>query len=238
MTNNCDWREPASDRQIDKEAAERALQFFLGWFADPVYFGKYPTVMHERLGDRLPHFSTDEQNLLQGSSDFFGLNHYTTMIARHAEGPIQDAVYGNGGLSEDQDVSLTHDPSWRLTELQWASVPWGCRKLLHWIDERYQHPEIVITENGCAFDDQVVDGKVHDEQRLAFYREYLQEVHAAMNAGVNVSGYFAWSFMDNFEWAFGYSKRFGLHYVDFDTLERIPKASAQWYRQVIANRGF
>lgn len=236
ITNNCDWREPLTDSEEDKQAAERALEFFLAWFADPVYKGDYPTIMKERLGDRLPKFSDDEKKLIKGTSDFFGLNHYTTMYAAQADGTNKEgSVYGNGGISEDQDVDLSLDKNWKLTLMQWAVVPWGCKKLLKWIDKRYDHPVIYITENGCAYADTKVKGEVNDQERLDFYKGYLEASQEAIHEGINLKGYFAWSFMDNFEWASGYNKRFGLHYVDFETLERTPKKSALWFREVIAN---
>lgn len=234
ITNNCDWREPLTGSQADKDAAQRALEFFLGWFADPVYKGDYPASMRHRLGNRLPQFSDKDLTLLLNSSDFFGLNHYTTMYASDAAGTLQPAsVYGNGGLSEDQEVNLTLDAGWKLTEMKWAIVPWGCQKLLHWIDDRYGHPPVIITENGAAFADHPEDGLIHDMKRIEFYKGYLTAIHAAISNGVNVEGYFAWSLMDNFEWASGYSKRFGLHYVDFNTQKRTPKESAKWYGKVI-----
>lgn len=239
ITNNCDWREPLTDSTADKLAAQRALEFFLAWFADPVYRGAYPEVMLERLGDRLPTFTPEEIKKLKGSSDFFGLNHYTTMLASDAQGQVMKGnVYGNGGLSEDQEVNLSVDPAWSLTKMQWAIVPWGCRKLLQWISERYDNPEIIITENGCAFDDKIVADTVTDQPRIDFFRGYLTEIHKAIEKGVNVGGYFMWSFMDNFEWASGYSKRFGLHYVDYRTLQRTPKDSAKWMSKVVRDNGF
>lgn len=235
ITNNCDWREPLTDSEEDKQAAERALEFFLAWFADPVYKGDYPAVMKERLGDRLPEFTDDEKVMIKGTSDFFGLNHYTTMFAAQAsETKKEGSIYGNGGISEDQDVDLSLDEKWNLTLMQWAVVPWGCKKLLKWIDERYDHPEIYITENGCAYADEKINGEVNDQERLDFYKGYLEASQEAIDEGVNLKGYFAWSFMDNFEWASGYDKRFGLHYVDFETLERTPKKSALWFREVMA----
>jgi beta-galactosidase len=234
ITNNCDWREPLTDSEADKQAAQRALEFFLAWFADPVYKGDYPEVMKERLGDRLPKFSDAEKVMIKGTSDFFGLNHYTTMYAAQAsEEKKEGNVYGNGGISEDQDVDLSLDDNWNLTLMQWAVVPWGCKKLLKWIDERYDHPEIYITENGCAYPDEKINGEVNDQERLDFYKGYLEASQEAISEGVNLKGYFAWSFMDNFEWASGYDKRFGLHYVDFETLERTPKKSAIWFRDVM-----
>ena len=171
--------------------------------------------------------------MVQGSSDFLGLNHYTTMYAADATGVTEKgSVYGNGGLSKDQDVNLSTDPSWKQTDMQWIIVPWGCRKLLEWIAARYGNPEIIITENGCAFDDGPENGVVNDQRRLDFIRDYLGACSEAIENGVNLYGYFVWSMLDNFEWASGYSKRFGIHYVDFETQERIPKASAIWYGEI------
>lgn len=233
ITNNCDWREPLTDSAEDKAAAERALEFFLAWFTDPVYKGDYPQVMRDRLGERLPHFTEEEKTQLKGSSDFFGLNHYTTMYAANATETDKEAsVYGNGGLSEDQDVDLSVGKDWQFTNMKWAVVPWGCRKLLEWIDKRYDHPEIIITENGCSY-----DSEEHDPERIAFYKGYLEACHEAIQNGVNLKGYFAWSLMDNFEWALGYSKRFGMVHVDYQTLKRTPKSSAKWYSQVIQDNG-
>ena len=236
ITNNCDWREPLTDTAKDKAASQRALEFFLAWFADPVYKGDYPAVMKERLGKRLPAFTESEKELLKGSSDFFGLNHYTTMLASDAtNSKEQGSVYGNGGLSEDQDVNLSISADWNLTDMQWAIVPWGCKKLLQWIAERYDNPQIFITENGCAFDDQLIDGKVNDIERVDFFKGYITAIGEAIESGVNVKGYFIWSLLDNFEWASGYSKKFGIHYVEKESLNRIPKASALWYKDVITS---
>lgn len=238
ITNNCDWREPLTDSVEDKAAAQRALEFFLAWFADPIYKGDYPQVMRERLGDRLPQFTEEEKKLLVGSSDFFGLNHYTTTYAAEEKASTGDNVKGNGGISEDQQVALSQDPSWKLTAMDWAVVPWGCRNLLQWISERYDHPPIYITENGFAIDDEMKDGQVDDTTtRLAYYKQYLEACHEAIENGVKLEGYFAWSMFDNFEWALGYGSRFGLNYVDYQTFERTPKASAKWFSEVIAANG-
>ena len=241
ITNNCDWREPLSDSDLDKAAAQRAVEFFLGWFADPIYLGDYPESMRTRLGERLPAFTDEERDLLLGSSDFFGLNHYTTLYAAHAEPGEIEALdpSANAGLSEDQGVRLIADPNWETTTMGWAVVPWGCRKLLEWIDARYKHPEIILTENGCSFDDRPsANGEVHDQRRIDFLHGYLTECHHAIRNGVDLRGYFVWSFLDNFEWALGYSRRFGIHYVDFDTGKRIRKASAKWLMAVIRENGF
>ncbi|RJP27279.1 MAG: beta-glucosidase [Candidatus Omnitrophota bacterium] len=239
IANNCDWREPLTDSEQDKQAAQRALEFFLGWFADPIYTGEYPAVMRERVRERLPVFSDADRAVIKGSADYFGLNHYNTMYTAHAEkGKISHIdMESNAGLVDDQELALTDDDSWPKTDMGWNVAPWGCRKLLEWIDRRYDHPDIFLTENGCAAKDELINGQINDQDRIDFLAGYLRECHNAMKNGVQLKGYFVWSFMDNFEWALGYTKRFGLHYVDYRTGERIPKKSAQWYHGVIKNNG-
>lgn len=234
ITNNCDWREPLTDSCGDKAAALTALEFFLGWFADPIYLGDYPASMRANVGNRLPEFTPEQKKMLLGSSDFFGLNHYTTMYAAEQKGESKEVcVYGNGGLNEDQNVQLSVDEQWQKTDMQWAVVPWGCRKLLQWVTDRYDGPQIYITENGCAYDDQLKDGLVDDQARIEFYAAYIEECANAIDLGVNLKGYFAWSLLDNFEWSSGYTKRFGLHYVDFESGKRIPKQSAIWFSRLL-----
>jgi beta-glucosidase len=242
ITNNCDWREPKTDSAEDRAAAQRGLEFFIGWFADPIYHGDYPECMRSAVGERMPKFSEEDAALIRGSSDFFGLNFYGGMYA--AEPPAGQSVVatkptGNGGMSEDQRVELSDDPSWEKTDMDWNVVPDFCRKMLGWIDERYGHPPIYITENGCALpgeDD--VKVAVRDERRSDFINRYLSSCHQAINEdGVDLRGYFVWTLMDNFEWASGYSKRFGLHHVDFATGVRTPKQSASWYTGVMARNG-
>lgn len=244
ITNNCDWHEPYTDSIDDQMAAQHALEFSLGWFADPIYFGNYPQSMRDKLGRKLPEFSPDDQALLIGSSDFFGLNHYNTNMsaARKKEQQQQEedndddsssGIFQDMYNKEGYQVELVSDPSWKQTDMGWNIVPWGIRKLLEWIDRRYNHPPIYITENGCAMpgeDNREV--ALNDIGRLEFFQEYLGACHEAIQNGVDLRGYMCWSMLDNFEWAHGYNKRFGLTWVDFETGERCPKASFRWYSSV------
>jgi beta-glucosidase len=119
----------------------------------------------------------------------------------------------------------------------WSIVPEGCRELLKWIDARYGHPAIYITENGCSLDEPDLESAVNDTLRQDFLESYLRECRTAIDQGVDLRGYFAWSLMDNFEWAFGYEQRFGLLRVDYETMERTPKQSADWYGAAIRSNG-
>jgi beta-glucosidase len=120
----------------------------------------------------------------------------------------------------------------------WEIYPEGIAELLLWLADRYDNPPVYITENGAAFEDTVGDdGRVHDEQRRAYIEQHLGAVSKARERGVDVRGYFAWSLLDNFEWSYGYDKRFGIVRVDYDTQKRTPKNSALWYSDVIGRNG-
>lgn len=235
LVNNSIWCIPRTNSAADKAAAQRGVEFYLAWFADPVWKGDYPAVMRERLGDRLPVFTEEEKALIKGSSDFFGLNHYTTLLAFEPE--ENEGKKSSGGMIGDSGVRLSDDPAWEKTHMDWNIVPQGCRELLKWIDRRYDHPPIVITENGCAWDEPDKKSAINDIGRCGFLNSYLRECRNAMDEGVDLRGYFAWSLMDNFEWAFGYGRRFGLIRIDNETLERIPKRSAGFYKETIQRNG-
>ncbi len=153
--------------------------------------------------------------------DFLGVNNYFRFVVTAAEdGP-----------------KLIKPPESTLTDMGWEVYPDGLRRLLIGLAENYAPQAIYITENGAAFGDvRVHDGRVHDPERTEFLQTHIGAVSDALAAGVPIRGYFVWSLLDNFEWAEGYSKRFGIVYVDYPTLERIPKDSFYWYRDFIASR--
>jgi beta-galactosidase len=238
IANNCDFREPLTDSDEDRAAAQESLEFFYGWLTDPVVFGEYPAIMRERLGDRLPEFTAEQKELLKGSADFLGLNHYTTHYASRSD-QVANAVAsddGNGGMSDDQQVVLSSDPEWHVTSMGWFVVPWGFRKMLNWIHERYNGLPIYVTENGTALANNDVETATDDTERADFIKGYTDAMKQAIEEdGVDVRGYFCWTLMDNFEWCRGYDMRFGLIFCNFETLERTPKASYYAYREIIQN---
>jgi beta-galactosidase len=248
ITLNCNWGEPADKSESVARAARRFIDFQLGWFADPIYKGDYPASMRESVGQRLPVFSDEEKAELLGSSDFFGLNHYSThsiLVRTHPAGAAEEekeAAAGNrSGPSFDSDMGVRQqdDPSWDRTDMGWAVVPWGFRKLLAYIQREYRPSGgIIVTENGLAAHEPTLDAALADRTRVPFYEGYVSEMRKAMvEDGADVRGYFLWSLMDNFEWSFGYEKRFGLYFVDYTTQERTSKPAAAWYAKVVAANG-
>ncbi|KAG8380347.1 hypothetical protein BUALT_Bualt06G0006100 [Buddleja alternifolia] len=231
---DCEWSEALSDKEEDRNAATRRLDFQLGWYLDPIYYGDYPKTMHEKLGDRLPKFSERDKELLKNSVDFIGLNHYTTRFVRHPTNNLEDndfykvqeaeriAEWEGGKMIGEKAAS-----SWLYV------VPWGIQRLLNYISMRYNNPQIYITENGMDDEDDAtstLDEMLDDKLRVSYYKGYLAAVHQAIKDGTDVRGYFAWSLVDNFEWHLGYTKRFGLIYVDYKNgLTRHMKSSAYWF---------
>lgn len=240
ITLNMDWKEPLSESAADMAASRRALDWQLGWFADPIYKGQYPENMRKRCGDRLPTFTAVERRMVQGSADFFGLNHYSSDFVspsdhrnehRTPHGKDSDTYF------DHQDVKNLSDPSWPKTDSGWDIVPWGFQHLLSWISKEYQpRGGIIVTENGCAVREPNVEVAKNDTERIEYLQGYLFQLHKAMSSGADVRGYFVWSFLDNFEWQSGYAKRFGIVHVDYQTQVRTPKASATFISDIIKRR--
>lgn len=192
------------------------------WWMDPVFLGSYPEDAFRYFREYLDFVKPEDMELIAQPVDFFGLNiyHGAEVFAQNGK-----TVYSPKKVGRPQ------------THVGWNVEP----KSLYWAPrffyERYHKP-ILITENGLSNQDWVAaDGKVHDPQRIDFLTRYLKEYERAIQDGVEAVGYFTWSFMDNFEWALGYSQRFGLTYVDYETQKRTLKDSAEWYRSVIASNG-
>lgn len=236
---NCgDFRYPKNSQSLqDQDAAERAMVFQFGWLTDPLVFGDYPQEMKDRVGDRLPTFTTEQQNELIGSLDFVGLNHYSSLYAAAKQPFRTNQPLEYGGYWNDMSVDFSTDPSWRKNYMGWSTNADGCRELLIWISKRYPGLQIAMTENGTSENEPSLDTAIHDEGRRQYFESYLRACGEAIGLGTPLIAYFAWSLMDNFEWEYGYTRRFGICYVDFETLERTPKSSALWYRDTIRLNG-
>ena len=238
IANNCDWREPLTDSEEDRIAAERALQFFYGWFSDPLIFGEYPEMMQKKLGKRLPRFSADDRKLVTGSVDFLGLNHYTTLYASATEPKVGGDIgpNGNGGMIADQNVFLSVDPNWKQNDMFWSIVPWGLRKTLNWIGKRYHGIPVYVTENGCSVPEPDLESALNDTMRQDFIKSYTAECLKARDIDkVDVRGYFCWTMLDTFEWNQGYNRHFGLVRCTPQDLTRIRKGGFFTYQDIIAS---
>eukprot|EP00008_Paramoeba_atlantica_P013125 CAMPEP_0201476092 /NCGR_PEP_ID=MMETSP0151_2-20130828/1377_1 /ASSEMBLY_ACC=CAM_ASM_000257 /TAXON_ID=200890 /ORGANISM="Paramoeba atlantica, Strain 621/1 / CCAP 1560/9" /LENGTH=497 /DNA_ID=CAMNT_0047856373 /DNA_START=96 /DNA_END=1589 /DNA_ORIENTATION=+ len=236
MTLDSTWAEPLDPTSLlDHLAARRQVDFFLGWFADPLYFGDWPSSMKFYVGDRLPEFTPEQKRLLKNSHDYFGLNHYTTYYCSH----VWQKDYMDSHV-ETTFVDLNGTEIGPQADSSWLHVvPWGFRKLLNYVHTRYGS-SILVTENGVSVPDEnslSLEDVLNDTFRLHYYQDYLENLALAIQDGAKVRGYFAWSLMDNFEWGDGYSTRFGMTYVDYENNQaRHPKRSAEWYRDFLTKK--
>ena len=225
ITLNLSQVYPLSETDADAEAARRADGFGNRWFLDPLYRGEYPADALElasREGNA-PAILDGDLRTIAAPTDFLGVNNYFRLLVAAAE--------------DGRPPLVVRSPDAQLTDMGWEVYPDGLFDLLVRVGRDYGPQSVYITENGAAFPDvRVHDGTVHDPEREAYLASYIDAVGRAVQAGVPVHGYFVWSLLDNFEWSHGYSKRFGLIYVDYPTLERVPKGSFYWYRDLVARR--
>jgi beta-glucosidase len=215
---------PASDSEEDAAAARRFDGFVNRWYWEPPLLGQYPADILERIGADAPRIESGDLGRLSPPIDFFGHNSYSRAVVRHDP---DSALLGAAQVD-------THNAK---TAMGWEIYPEHLYDALTRITRDYGAPDIYITENGAAFPDEVVDGRVDDPRRIDYLRAHLAACHRAIQDGVKLRGYFCWSLLDNFEWTHGYSKRFGLVYVDYPTQRRIVKGSGQFFRAVSAANG-
>ena len=234
ITLNNNWRVAASNSTLDLDAVRQADGKWMRWFADPVYGRGYPADIiadFERQGalpNGLDFVQADDLDTIAAPLDFLGVNYYNRELIRV-----------NDPLNDLQKIFLSPKTPENWTEMGWENYPDGLMSVLSRYYFEYQPLKIYVTENGASYSTPPnADGNVPDEHRTLYYRTHLAAVHRAIEAGVPMAGYFAWSLMDNFEWAKGYAQRFGIVWVDFNTQERIVKDSGKWYKGVIKKNGF
>ena len=211
----------ASESHEDRAAAFRADQDLNGWYAGPVLTGAYPDLIDQLPAHEAPDVQEGDMETICQPLGFLGVNYYSRGVFRAAQG----ALY--------EDVAVPGKP---LTDMGWEIYPEGLVEVLEMLSDRYDLPPIYITENGAAMTDRIEGGAVEDSSRIRFFEQHLAALERAIAAGADVRGYFAWSLMDNFEWSYGYSKRFGLVYVDYETQERTVKSSYKAFQSMLKTR--
>ncbi|MGX1370132.1 beta-glucosidase [Streptomyces canus] len=214
---------PASPEQADVEAADFYDLLLNRLFAEPVLLGTYPS----GLGELMPGDVAADLKVISEPLDFYGVNYYSPTRVGAPQG--EDIEFGGLTIPAELPFSVREIENVPVTDFGWPVVPEGLTELLTGLRERYgdRLPPVVITENGCSYEG------LDDQNRIAYLDGHVRALHRAVEAGVDVRGYFVWSLMDNFEWAEGYARRFGLVHVDFETLTRTPKASYAWYRDLL-----
>ncbi|MFC7305627.1 GH1 family beta-glucosidase [Streptomyces monticola] len=214
---------PASQRPDDREAADFYDVLLNRLFADPLILGRYP----DGIAELLPGDVSADLRIISEPLDWYGINYYQPTKVGAPQGA--EIEFSGLTLPAELPFSVRELDDYPVTGFGWPVVPEALTELLVGFRERYgdRLPPLVITENGCSYDG------LDDQERIAFLDSHLRALHRALEAGVDVRGYFVWSLLDNFEWAEGYRQRFGLVHIDYDTLERTPKASYAWLREAL-----
>ncbi|GAB3802402.1 GH1 family beta-glucosidase [Micromonospora zhanjiangensis] len=227
---------PQSDSAADADAARRIDGMANRFFLDPVLRGQYPA---DVLGDLrqvsdFGHVRDGDLAVISTPLSMFGINYYTRYVVAAADPDIEREPYGRdpSAFPGSEDVQFV-SRGVPVTDMDWEIDAPGLLETLQRVHREYTKLPLYVTENGAAFPDKVIDGTVDDQDRLAYFDEHLRACQEAITSGVPLRGYFAWSLMDNYEWAWGYTKRFGLVHVDYESQRRTPKSSAKWYAEVI-----
>ena len=218
---------PVTEDENDGLASKIMGEFTNDWFLSPIFKGKYPEKLEKIYEDMFGEIEIepDDLEIISTEIDFLGVNYYSRSLVKYSE----DSSFSG--------IETIKSEESQYTAMDWEIYPTGIYDLLLMISNEYTKKPIYITENGAAFDDKIINGEINDENRISYIESHLKELHKAIQSGVYLKGYYAWSLMDNFEWAYGYSKRFGLIYVDYETQKRIWKNSAFFYNEVISNNG-
>ncbi|OPG15057.1 beta-glucosidase [Ferroacidibacillus organovorans] len=220
ITLNLNQVYPETERAEDILAAERIGVFHNGWFLDPILKGSYSGLFGEVFGKMPAAIQEGDLEVIAQPIDFLGINYYSYSVVAHDE---------NSAHAKTRNVT-PHD---RVTDMDWPILGQGLRDLLIDLHQTYGKVPLYITENGCAQIDRLEGDRVHDILRINYLSEHFVALSDALLQGVPLLGYYAWTFMDNFEWGYGYTKTFGLVYVDWATQTRIPKDSAFWYAELL-----
>ena len=211
---------PATQNKEDIAATHFADDYFNQWYIKPIMDGKYPEILAQLPVQNHPEILAGDMEIISQPLDFLGVNFYTRAIYK----------------ADETEIFHQIEAPQPRTDIGWEIYPQAFTDLLVSLNNTYNLPPIYITENGAAIDDKLVDGKVDDQARISYYQQHFDALNKAIDQGVMVKGYFAWSLMDNFEWAEGYLKRFGLVYVDYTTQQRTLKSSALAYKKMISER--
>lgn len=213
-------------RRVDQRVARRISAILNELFMDPLYFGHYPYTLVPLIHLLNRRIRSADWDVIHRPPDFVGVNHYSRFIARRTLFPF----LGFRMLRPLYDRVL-------FTDMDWEVYPPGFYRILRWIRDRYDNPPLIVTENGASYEDPVTNGRVHDRRRTAYIRRYLTELHRAIGHDQDIRGYFIWSLLDNFEWHYGYSQRFGIVHIDYPSQRRIPKDSYYEYQRIVRENG-
>lgn len=208
---------PATPDATDIAKAKLEDGLLVRWYMDPLFKGHYPEDVMQHLGKDAPNIAAGDLDIIRTALDFIGINYYTRQLV---------SANANFNFAENKLP---------VTDMGWEICPEGLTELLVRLHRDYPLPTLLITENGAAFADQLHQGEVDDAERIAYLKQHISAAGDAIEQGVNISGYFVWSLLDNFEWASGYAKRFGIVYVDYATQQRYLKNSAKWYSEFLHN---
>ena len=210
-----------SESAQDKQAAKWADEYHNQWYLKPLMHAEYPEIIEKLSADERPDVIDGDMDIISQPIDYLGINYYTRTVYK---------------ADNQQWFKVVPPVDTPITAMGWEITPDAFTEILVDLHTQYTLPPIYITENGAAMNDELVDGQVKDDDRIDYFHTHLSAVNTAIEKGVNIKGYFAWSLMDNFEWALGYSKRFGIVHVDYETQKRTVKQSGHAYAELVKSR--